>query len=307
MTASLPIRTGSSGPPIAALPPVRRTRSLALFIKTTLHDLQPFLYLQDDLRQFCRIAGPVVVSVPDAHVMAFRAHVWPQYELVSDSAVARAAQVWWPIRDDWYTQQLLKLCAGDILSVDAYLALDSNTIINSEFDESMFQLNGRWIYEIDTDTANELDLARERCTWTFLKLRPPGTVGFRAVNQVFERSELAELRRYLEAIYRVPWSDLLYCSCECANRLKSALWTEFQMYGGYITMISRNETHVIGSKNSLMYFNPRRHLGQMPEILSSFAEHQPFMVKAHKQRPGIRMSASDYARVAMAIRAACRA
>jgi uncharacterized protein DUF6492 len=293
---------------MTAVPPLllprRRPGSLALFIKATVHDLQPFRYLQEDLRQFCRVAGPVIVSVPDGHVSAFRPHMLPGYELMSDSAVARSAKVWWPIRDDWYTQQLIKLCAADVVSANAYLVLDSNTILNAEFDESTFQIDGRWIYEVDT--TNERDLDWERRSWTFLKLCPPDTIGFRPVNQVFERSELVALRRHLETLYRVPWVDLLYGSGECARRSRSTLWTEFQIYGGYLAAISRTGIHVLGSKNPLMYFNPRWHRGRVREVLSWFAEHRPFMVKAYKQRPGIRLSELNYARVAAAIRTACR-
>jgi Family of unknown function (DUF6492) len=246
----------------------------------------------------------VVVSVPDAHVAAFRAHVLPGYELVSDSAVARAANIFWPIRDNWYTQQLIKLCAIDLITADAFLVLDSNTVINAEFDESTFQFNGRWIYE--TTDANERDLELERRTWTFLRMRPPQTFGFRPVNQVFARSELMGLRRYLESTYRAPWGEILYGSCGCACRLKSSFWTEFQMYGAYIAMVSPTQAHALVTKNSVMYFNPKRHLGRLPEVLSSFAEHRPFMVKTNRQRPGIRLSAREYDAVAAAIRTACR-
>jgi hypothetical protein len=284
--------------------PRQRPPSLALFIKTTLRDLQPFLFLQDDLRQFCRITGPVIISVPDAHLAAFRAHVLPGYELISDSAVARAAKVFWPIRDNWYTQQLLKLCASDLIAADAYLVLDGNTVINAEFDEATFQLDGRWVYEIAD--ASEHDLDWELRTWTFLQLCPPNTLGFRTVNQVFERSELAGLRQYLETIYRAPWGDTLYASCECASQLKSVLWTEFQMYGAYISMVSPTRAHALAAKNPLMYFNPKRHLRRMSDVLSWLADHRPLMVKAHRQRPGVRLSAHDYAGVAAAIRTACR-
>lgn len=299
-----PVWTGTITPHARLLPSHRQKGTLAIYIKTTFHDLQPFTYLQEDLRQFCKVAGPVVISVPDDHMTAFRAHVFSGYELMSDSAVARSANVYWPIHDNWYSQQMLKLCAGNVLSADAYLVLDSNTIINAAFDESMFQVDGRWIYEIDTN--NEDDLAWERRIWTFLKVIPPTNIGFRPVNQVFEWSELEALRRYLERIYNVPWGDLLYCACECANRLKFPIWTEFQLYGAFISMISERKAHILGSKNPLMYFSPKRHLTRLPEVLSWFAEHRPFMVKAHKQRPGVCLSASDYEHVASAIRAACR-
>jgi hypothetical protein len=282
----------------------RRRSSLAIFVKATLRDLEPFLFLQDDLRQFCQVGGPVIVSVPDAHFRAFRAHVLPEYKLIPDSVVARSANVYWPIRDDWYTQQLLKLCAGDVVDADAYLALDSNTVINAEFDESMFQVGGRWVYEIAD--ANENDLEWERRTWDFLKLSPAQTMGFRTVNQVFERSELAGLRQYLEGTYHTSWTDVLYASCQCARQLKFTLWTEFQMYGAYAAMVSPTPTHAFTIKNSIMYFNPSRHLGRLSDVLSWFAHHRPFMVKAYRQRPGVRLSRHDYARVAGTIRTACR-
>jgi hypothetical protein len=276
---------------------------LGLFIKSTLRDLQPFLLLQDDLLKFSRIAGPVVVSVPDAHLPAFRDHVLPGYKLVSDSAVARAANIFWPVRDNWHTQQLVKLCAADSINADAFLVLDSNTVINAEFDESTFQVDGRWIYEIAG--ANEHDLELERRSLTFLRMPLPQTFGFRPVNQVFLRSEVIGLRRYIESIYSVPWGDILYGSCHCATRLNSALWTEFQMYGAYVAALSATHAHALIRKNSLVHFNPKR-LAALPELLSWFAEHRPFMVKAYSQRPGIRLSAQEYVAIAGAIRTACR-
>jgi hypothetical protein len=284
--------------------PRPRSHDLALFIKATLHDLQPFLCLQNDLRRLSRIRGPVFISVPASHVAAFRSHVLPGYELVSDNTVARAANIFWSIPDNWYAQQLIKLCAVDLIAADAFLVLDSNTVINAEFDESTFQFNGRWVYEIAD--ANEQDLELERRTWTFLQMGPQETLGFRPVNQVFARSELMGLRRYLESIHRVPWGEILYGSCECSRRLKSALWTEFQMYGAYSAKVSRASAHAFVTKNSMMYFNPKRHLERLSEVLSGFAEHRPFMVKAYRQRPGIRLSAREYVAVAGAIRNACR-
>jgi hypothetical protein len=284
------------------LPPPS-SAGLGLFIKSTLRDLQPFLLLQDDLRKFSRIRGPVVVSVPDAHLPAFRDHVLPEYKLVSDSAVARAANIFWTVRDNWYTQQLIKLCAADLITADAFLVLDSNTVINAEFDESTFQFGGRWIYEIAG--ANELDLELERRTLTFLRMGTQQTFGFRPVNQVFVRSELMGLRRYLESTHRAPWGEILYGSCDCAARLNSALWTEFQMYGAYVAGLSPTQTHALVRKNSLMHFNPK-HLAALPELLSWFTEHRPFMIKAYRQRPGIRLSAQEYVAVAGAIRTACR-
>jgi Family of unknown function (DUF6492) len=281
-----------------------RSDSLGLFIKATLRDLQPFLFLQDDLRRFSRVGGPVVISVPEEHVSAFRPYVLPGYRLLSDSAVARAANIFWPIRDNWYTQQLIKLCAIDVITTDAYLVLDGNTIINSEFDESTFRFNGRWIYEREEINGHDLEL--ERRSSAFLGKQLLQTFGFRPVNQVFLRSELTGLRRYLESIYRVPWAETLYASCECALRLKYALWTEFQMYGIYTAKVSPSQTHALVTKNPMMYFNPARHLGRLPELLSSYAEHRPFMVKAYRQRPQVRLSDREYVVVAAAIRTACR-
>jgi Family of unknown function (DUF6492) len=278
--------------------------SLGLFIKSTLHDLQPYLFLQEDLHKFCRIRGPVIVCVPDAQIGVFRRHVSSGYELVSDSAVARASNIFWPMRDSWYTQQLLKLCACDVLRSDAALILDSNTIINADFDEAMFQINGRWVYEICD--ANESDLNWERQTWRFMKLMPQKQFGFRTVNQIFVRGELIGLRRYLEDIYRTPWGDLLFASAECDSRLRAVSWTEFQIYGAYVAMRSTSKTHRLGKKNRLAYFNPRLHINQLPDILSQWTEERPFMIKAYRQRPGIRLSESEYADVAAAIRNACR-
>jgi hypothetical protein len=276
-----------------------------LFIKSTLRDLQPFLFLQDDLRKFSRIKGPVVVSVPDAHLAAFRNCVLPEYELVSDSAVARAANIFWSVCNNWYTQQLIKLCAADLVTAEVFLVLDSNTVINYEFDESTFQREGRWIYEIGD--ANEQDLELERRTRTFLRIPSQPTLGFRAVNQVFIRSELMGLRRYLESTYSAPWGEILYGSCHCATLVKSALWTEFQMYGAYVAAVSQAGTHVLVNKNnSMAYFNPKVHLADLPHLLSWLAEHRPFMLKAYRQRPGFRLSEQEYIAVAGAIRSACR-
>ena len=284
--------------------PPRKSGALGLFIKSTLHDLQPFLFLQEDLRRFCRITGPVIVSVPDAHLAKFHRHMMPGHRLVSDGTVARAANICWSIRDNWYTQQLVKLCASEVMTTEAFLVLDSNTVINAEFDESTFQVDGRWIYEIGDTNKHDLELERRTCA--FLRMNPSRTLGFRPVNQVFARSELMGLRHYLETVYRASWGDILYGSCECATRLKSALWTEFQLYGAYVTTIAPTHTHALATKNVLMYFNPSRHLSRLPELLSWLAEHQPFMVKAHRQRPGVRLSARDYMVVATAIRTACR-
>jgi hypothetical protein len=78
------------------------------------------------------------------------------------------------------------------------------------------------------------------------------------------------------------------------------------MYGAYSAKVSRASAHAFVTKNSMMYFNPKRHLERLSEVLSGFAEHRPFMVKAYRQRPGIRLSAREYVAVAGAIRNACR-
>jgi lipopolysaccharide biosynthesis glycosyltransferase len=289
---------------MARLLPRSFSGGLGLFIKSTLRDLQPFLSLQDDLIEFSRIKGPVVVSVPHEHLAAFRKRVVPEYELVSDSAVARSANIVWPICNNWYSQQLVKLCATDLVAAEEFLVLDSNTIINAEFSEATFQYEGKWIYVVGD--ANEHDLKLERRTWTFLRLPLQQTLGFRPVNQVFIRSELMGLRRYLESTYGAPWGEILYGSCDCATRVKSALWTEFQMYGGYVAAVSQSRAHALVTNNSIAYFNPKVHLANLPQLLAWFTEHRPFMVKAYRQRPGLRLSEQEYRAVAGAIRSACR-
>jgi len=277
---------------------------LGIFIKSTLRDLQSFQLLQEDLHRYCGVHGPIIVCVPDKHINEFRRHVSRSYDLLSDSAVARAADIFWPIHDSWYMQQLLKLCACDVVAADAALILDSNTIINAEFDETMFRVNDRWIYEIFD--AGIKDLNWERQTWRFMKLAPPGVLGFRTVNQIFVRIELSGLRKLLEESYKIPWGELLFASGECDRLLGAVSWTEFQMYGAYVASESTHHTHRLGKKNHLNYFNPKRHLDKLPDMLSQWAQERPFMIKAYRQRPGIRMSASEYAEVTSAIRRACR-
>jgi hypothetical protein len=280
-------------------------RTLGIYVKTTLRDLQSFVYLQEDLMRFHRIRGPIVVSVPDAHLDKFRPLVSRCFRLITDTEILRSAGLS-GLEDNWFSQQLMKLLVSALFGDCAYLALDSNTVLNDELTEQRFMECGRWNYEIQRSSGPNA-LWRTKSA-QFLQMTAP-LEGFdvRPVNQVLIPSQIKLLGKRLEELYSMRWQEVLSQSCVEAYRDDRVIWTEFHLYGLYNRFFSTQRDHCYTAKNTLRYFIPVADRVDLGSVSSEFRRQAVFMVKAYKHHSGISLSDADYADVATTIRLACRA
>src|SRR5215471_18364079 len=174
-------------------------RPLDIVIKTCVHDAVPFAQLQRDLAAHSRLRGRVYVIVPRNERDQFAGLIGENYIFLTAEEVASAAAYAGVFPDSWFTQQIIKIIAANIVDHEYYLILDSNTLIGFDFDERYFLSRGEYVYAVD----DFRDVAWELQSRNFLGLQTPGRLtGFRAANQIFSKQNAQALVRHVERMYR---------------------------------------------------------------------------------------------------------
>ena len=118
-------------------------RPLDVVIKTRAQDLVPFLQLQTDLAAHSRLHGRVFIIVPHHELDQFLNVVANSNTLLTAEEVVRTAGYNAEFPDTWFTQQIIKIIAANVVDREYYLILDSNTLIGFDFEEQYFRLPWR--------------------------------------------------------------------------------------------------------------------------------------------------------------------
>src|SRR5690242_15866664 len=108
-------------------------KPLDIVIKTRMFDAIPFAQLQKDLAAHSRLHGRVYVVVPRSERDRFSTLVEDKQIVLTAEEVASAAQYTGDFPDTWFTQQIIKIIAANVVKNDYFLILDSNTLIGFDF------------------------------------------------------------------------------------------------------------------------------------------------------------------------------
>ena len=85
-------------------------------------------------------ARPRLCIVPRNERDQFAGLIGKNYIVLTAEEVASAAGYAGEFPDSWFTQQIIKIIAANIVDHEYYLILDSNTLIGFDFDERHFHL-----------------------------------------------------------------------------------------------------------------------------------------------------------------------
>ena len=269
-------------------------KPLDIAIKTRARDLVPFLQLQTDLARHSRLHGSVHVIVPRHEIDQFADVVDKHSVLVSAEEVAATAGYADEFPDTWFTQQIIKIAAANIISHQHYLILDSNTLIGFDFDEHYFLSNAQYVYAV-----NEFhDAAWELQSRNFLRLHTPGRLaGFRAANQIFSKQNARALMHHVETLYG---DNVISILLKYSDSLSTEFWTEFALYGVFVQSLLEVSGHSFEERRDLVHFSFRR---EFAGLLEEIEAEGPLMIKFNKRRPNrYDLDAEDYAQRVSAIK-----
>jgi hypothetical protein len=250
-------------------------RPLDVVIKTRARDLVPFLQLQTDLAQHSHLHGCTYVIVSRHELNRFADVVRKDNVLLCAEEVAAVAGYTDEFPDTWYTQQIIKIAAANIIHQQHYLILDSNTLIGFDFDEHYFLSNEKYVYAV-----NEFrDVAWELQSRNFLGLHTPGRLaGFRAANQIFSKQNAQALMHYIETLYK---DNIVRILLKFSDALSTEFWTEFALYGVFVQSIQAMERHCFEERHDLIHFSMRH---DFEHFLDDIEAEGPLMIKFNKRR-----------------------
>ena len=271
-------------------------RPLDIVIKTRALDLVPFLQLQADLVSHSRVHGRIYVIVPRHERNQFADVVAKGNILLTAEDVVRAAGFTAEFPDTWFTQQIIKIVAANIIEHEHYLILDSNTLIGFDFDERHFLSHGEYVYAV-----NEFrDVAWELQSRNFLRLHTPcHLAGFRAANQIFSKQNARALIRHVELLYD---DNIVSVLLKYSDDLSTQFWTEFALYGVFVESLQESPGHCFEERLDLIHYSARR---KFTHLLQDIQAQAPLMVKFNKRRAGqYDLTVGEYARCVAEIKGA---
>jgi len=271
-------------------------KPLDIVIKTRARDLVPFLQLQNDLAQHSRLHGCTYVIVSRHELNQFADVVRKGNVLLCAEEVTAAAGYTDEFPDTWYTQQIIKIAAANIILHQHYLILDSNTLIGFDFDEHYFLSNEEYVYAV-----NEFrDVAWELQSRNFLRLDTPGRLaGFRAANQIFSKQNAQALMRYIETLYE---ENIVRILLKYSDTQSTEFWTEFALYGVFVQSLQGTPGHCFEERHDLIHFSVRH---DFAHLLDGIEAEGPLMIKFNKRRSGqYDLDPDDYAQRVSAIKSA---
>jgi hypothetical protein len=273
-------------------------KPLDIVIKTRVFDAVPFAQLQKDLAAHNRLHGRVYVIVPSNERGHFADRIGKDYVVLTAEEVALAAGYAGEFPDTWLTQQIVKIIAANVVEHDYFLILDSNTLIGFDFDERHFISQGKYVYAVN----DFRDVAWELQSRNFLGLHAPCRLfGFRAANQIFSKQNVRAMIRHVEDLYK---DNMVRTLLTHSDDLSSSFWTEFALYGVFVTSLQKGAGHFFEERSDLVHFSARHNF---LHLLQDIEEQPPLMIKFNKTRPGqYDIGSREYARRVSEIKQAYR-
>ena len=273
---------------------VTAPRPLDIVVKTRRRDVETYLQLQTDLAMHCRLGGKVYVIVPGEDVSFFRSIIQNDFIVASSEQIIELAGYSGEFPDTWSTQQIVKILAAHLVAHDQYLIVDSNTLIGFDFDENFFLRGADYVYAI----GEFYDAAWELQTRNFLKLHQADRIyGFRAVNQIFLKTNVRRLINHVEALYQKNFVAILL---SYSDEFCTEYWAEYALYGVFVRSILDGTGHYFERRRDVVHFSFRE---DFREFLAEVKRERPLMIKFHKRRPRYELTSDEYAKYVAKIKA----
>jgi hypothetical protein len=263
-------------------------KPLDVVIKTRVFDAVPFAQLQKDLAAHSRLHGRVYVVVPHNERDQLAGLIGKNCIVLTAEEVAAAAGYAGEFPDTWFTQQIIKIIAVNVVEHDYFLVLDSNTLLGFDFDERHFISRGQYVYAV----KDFHDVAWELQSRNFLGLHAPCRLfGFRAANQIFCKQNVQALIHYVEKLYS---DNIVRVLLKHSDDLSTNFWTEFALYGVFVESLQKSFGHCFEERCDLVHYIAR---WKFSDFLQDIKAQAPLMVKFNKARFGkYDLGPEEYAR-----------
>jgi hypothetical protein len=263
-------------------------KPLDVVIKTRVFDAVPFAQLQEDLAAHSRLHGRVYVVVPQNERVQLAGLIGKNCIVLTAEEVAAAAGYTGEFPDTWFTQQIIKIIAANVVEHDYFLVLDSNTLLGFDFDEQHFISRGHYVYAV----KEFHDVAWELQSRNFLGLHAPCRLfGFRAANQIFCKQNVQALIHYVEKLYS---DNIVRVLLKHSDDLSTFFWTEFALYGVFVESLQKSFGHCLEERYDLVHYSAR---WKFSDFLQDIKAQAPLMVKFYKRRFGkYDLDLEEYAR-----------
>jgi hypothetical protein len=266
-------------------------KPLDIVIKTTRRDLHSYQQLQRDIERHSKLQGNVYVIANPPDLEAYAEVVSPRFTLVPTEEVLRRYGHHGEMKDDWHTQQIIKILAAAVVAHEQYIILDANTLLNFDFDENHFYQAGHYLYATGDYSDEEWEVRARK----FLRLYRAGRLfGFRSVNQIFYKANVAAMIAHLEKRYGADIVTVLSTPAE--------VWTEFKIYGYFCRCVLKASGHFFQRSGDVVSVNAAN--SDVDDFAEPLRYTRPLMVKLYQFRPSYQLTDGEYDAALAAIKRA---
>ncbi len=192
------------------------------------------------LRKFWRVPGKLWIFAPDQDCMevvaAAREHLRDrtfEVEVVADSVLLKRQPSWNARKEvgNWWQQQLIKLCAAEVVGTDFYLILDADCFCARPIEYGDLVVDGRGV--VAMEAIDMFHPTWYRASMDVLGL--PSEMPKEFVNVtpfLMARTPARALLARLEELHGPNWKGALLLKAQQAQRDSRACltWTEYTLY-----------------------------------------------------------------------------
>ncbi|WP_449599887.1 DUF6492 family protein [Paenibacillus sp. Marseille-Q9583] len=185
-------------------------------------------------------------------------------------------------RSGWLFQQLLKLNGDKLCKADYFLVIDADTVLIAPH---RFREKGKTIFY-------SRNWSQPQYFTTYRKLmgkKAASASSFVTHYMLFERSQLTQMKREIEAKHQKPWYSAIIHSM---NRTKQFAFSEFETYGNYLYSKDRGGMKIQKARNKGLHMNAgqlsKQKLDELAEKYRSLSFHKR---KGYVRTPNSKSSA----------------
>lgn len=171
-------------------------------------------------------------------------------------------------RSGWLFQQFLKLNGDKLCTADYFLVIDADTVLIAPHS---FRANGKTVFY-------SRNWSQPQYFATYKKLmgrKVSSTSSFVTHYMLFERSQLARMKKEIEAKHHTPWYSAILQSM---NRTKQFAFSEFETYGNYLYSSDRGGMEIRKARNKGLHMNAgqlsKKQLNKLAEKYRSLSFHK---------------------------------
>lgn len=177
-------------------------------------------------------------------------------------------------RSGWLFQQLLKLNGDKLCTADYFLVIDADTVLITPH---RFREKGKTIFYSRNWSQPQYFVTYKK----LMGMKVASASSFVTHYMLFERSQLNQMKREIEAKHQMPWYSAILHSM---NRTKQFAFSEFETYGNYLYSKDRGGMKIQKARNKGLHMDA----GQLSKQKLTELAKKYRSLSFHKRRGYIR-------------------